>query len=75
MIGKFFADLWHNFKADKLASFVGIAGGLALYVLDFTTGWVTTNLGGAWYAGVIAAVLGLVGAYVRRSKFAPPPTP
>ena len=72
MIGKFFSELWARFKDDKLTSFLGIAGGVVLYVIDFTTGWVTTNLGGVWYAGVISVLLGLVGAWVRRSKFAPP---
>lgn len=68
MIGKFFADLWANFKQDKLSTVIGFAAALGASYVTFATDWVQTNLGSTWYGALIAIVLGFVGAWVNRYK-------
>lgn len=72
MLKSFFADLYDRVFRSLWPTLIGLGLAVAVQVIEFATGWFTTNLGDKWYAAAISLVLGAVGAWLRTKK---PPTP
>ena len=64
----FFSELYERVFKNLGPTLIGLALAIGIQVLDFTTGWVTANLGSQWYGAAISLVLAAIGAWLKSKK-------